>query len=88
MYQTEQELVVFRGSRHAACIHGSYRRRPRVRCPQRVEQILGRHPAHGRRSIRPISLWRLHVPLASALDLVQDDTGDDDEENAPKCEAE
>lgn len=46
------------------------------------------HPLHIRRSICPIPLRSPHVALPPALDLVQDDARDDDQEHAAEGQAE
>lgn len=53
-----------------------------------VEEILGGQPLHIRLPVCSNRLRGSHVALAAALDLVDNDTGNDDEEDATKSAAE
>lgn len=69
-------------------VESSYRGRAWVGLFQRVEKVLWRQPLHVRRPVRSNRLWRRHVTLATALDLIEDDTGNDNEEYAAERTAE
>jgi hypothetical protein len=55
---------------------------------QRIEEILGRHALHVGGSVGAEALGSGRVALAAALDLVQDNAGDDDKEHAAQGTAE
>lgn len=59
-------------------------RRCRASLTQRVEQVLRRQTLHVRLPVCSNGLRSPHVTLATALDLVKNDTGNDDQENAAK----
>lgn len=95
MYQTDQEtmpcsfaFLFFLVVKSSVLPFGSYRRCPGIRLPERVEQILRGYPLHRRGSIHPNSLRRLYVALPVTLDLIKDNSSDDDQENTAKSQTE
>jgi hypothetical protein len=55
---------------------------------ERVEQVFRRKPLHGRRSVRSICCRGAHVALAAPLYLIEDNSGNDNQEHATQSAAE
>lgn len=66
----------------------SYRWRTGIPLTQCIEKILGRQTLHVGLPVGSNGLRGLHVALAAALDLVDNDTGNDNQEDASKSAAE
>lgn len=66
----------------------SYRWRTGIPLTQGIEKILGRQTLHVGLPVRSNGLRGLHVALAAALDLIDNDTGNDNQEDASKSAAE
>ena len=60
----------------------------RVRLLDGVEEVLRRKPPHVGRTVHSDSLRSPRVPLTTALDLVEDNTGYDDQENTAESATE
>lgn len=93
MEQERQRYVVFLlfllfGKEAPPLRQGSYRRRTGASLTQGVEKILGRHPLHVRWPVSSNCLRGRHVTLAAALDLIEDDTSNHNQENTAKRAAE
>lgn len=55
---------------------------------ERVKQVFWRNPSHGRRPVSAICLGGAHIALAAPLNLIEDNSGDDNQEDATKSAAE
>lgn len=55
---------------------------------ERVEQVFWRNPSHGRRPVGSICLGGAHIALAAPLNLIENNSGNDNQEHATKSAAE